>query len=314
MKNYKISDLFLVNKDENVSKLNDEIKKFLESNDFKNKLKFDNIDFSSAIVMNQGSYSRHTASYLLNGEGKSDIDILFHIENHYSSTETIKKEDYVLSYKSKISENIFDKMPNPYEYKGGNISNEYYVKLKNKIFNQLKINFPNFLIKNKNKCIEINCGNINFDICLSLNFYINNNKNLAAYQIITNDENENLLSFPKLNKEYIKSKNSKYNHFYEYIRVFKNINKLLIDNKFSSFLLECLLYRIDNNNFNDSPTKIKILYLLDSLKDFFDETINNNQEFKEINDILLLDEILLKKNFGSWYHDMKNFINERVIE
>ena len=28
MKNYKISDLFLVNKDENVSKLNDEIKNF----------------------------------------------------------------------------------------------------------------------------------------------------------------------------------------------------------------------------------------------------------------------------------------------
>ena len=31
MKNYKISDLFLVNKDENVSKLNDEIKFFCSS-------------------------------------------------------------------------------------------------------------------------------------------------------------------------------------------------------------------------------------------------------------------------------------------
>ena len=313
MKNYKISDLFLVNKDENVSKLNDEIKKFLESDDFKNKLKFDDIDFSS-VVMNQGSYSRHTASYLLNGEGKSDIDILFHIENHYSSTETIKKEEYVSLYKSKISEHIFDKIPSPYEYKGGSISGEYYVKLKNQMFNELKLNFPNFLIKNKNKCIEINCGNVNFDICLSSKFYINNDENLVAFKIKTNDQNEKFISFPKLNKEYIKEKNSKYNHFYEYTRVFKNINKLLMDNKFSSFLLECLLYRIDNNNFNDSPTKIKILVLLESLKDFFDESINNNQEFKEINDILLLDETLLKKNFGSWYHDMKNFINERVIE
>lgn len=304
-----IKNLSQVRKPEDAAEKIKELKEFFENKDLieqlnTSKLKFDKISFEL-----QGSYSRHTATFINKNE-KSDIDIILYIGEFNTSNNTQntknQKQLYEKNIRNKIKKNLV------YEKEKIDIvSLEHFLILKQNIINKLQKKFTKYEIVSKTKCICISTKFFNFDICIAGKWNIDAGKNkYEGANIVVEDGLKEIQSLPKINKENLEAKKEKAEYLYEIIRVIKNLNNLLKEEiRIQSFLIECLLYNLRDNLFSSYPDKQIILNILEEIKKYYMLTINSKNEFIEVNEILLYNEKLSYTRFNKWINSIINYVN-----
>lgn len=311
---YKLEDLLLVNKDPNISNIVTMIKEKLESEEIKkivNSVLF--TKDTTVIVKTQGSYNRHTASFL--NKSKSDIDIILYIGEYNTNNATQFTKDCSLSlYKKHMSNKIKNSLQNVKYEKPDESFRElkYFVELKKQIFVFLKHELGNkFIITNKNKCINLSSNNIDIDIVIAGKWNLESYKNFEGSNIITNNPPYEIQNLPELNKNNIESKKEKAQYLYEYIRIFKNINKLIKNDRLSSYSIECILYNLDNTLFQKYPNKDSLISICNHIdSDVID--IFDKREIYENNEVFILNYKIAKIDLIYALKDIRNFIEKEL--
>lgn len=212
------------------------IKEILE-NEFWNKVE----------VFLQGSYANST-----NIQEDSDIDIDIRYNDVYFSN---------LDQLSEIEKNIYhqNRIPATYEFS----------QFKTDVFNLLQKHFGNN-VERKDKCIRViksNADYLDADVvpCFVHRRYksynIHNNTFDEGIEFWT-DKWEQIVWFPKQHKDNGEQKNKQTKTVYkDIVRIMKNCKKYLIDHwtsekeMVSSFMIECLIWNIENSYFDKSTYK-----------------------------------------------------------
>lgn len=311
---YKISDLIEVNKSDDLIEIAKDIKEFLESNTIKMiATKCLEAEIEKNEVKFQGSYKRHTASFV--GKSKSDIDIILYIAD-YSTSNDVQyfKDNSLRRYKehmaTDIKENLIIK-----EYVKDKSFRELdkFVQLKKMIFSELNNKYNDrFEISNKNKCINISNDKIDIDVVIAGKWNLEtSNKNFKGSNVITDKFPHEIQNLPNLNIENIDKKHEKSKHLYEWIRLFKNINKIK-NGKLSSYHIECIIYNVDDNLLSYSPTKNQIYDICDYIENkiyyFWDY-----KEIFEINEVFVLNKKIKKDDIWKFLLMIRNFVEQEIL-
>lgn len=310
---YKISDLIEVNKSEYLTEIANDIKEFLESNKIK-MITAEHLDakIEKNEVRFQGSYKRHTASFV--EKSKSDIDIILYIADYSTSNDVqyFKNKDlkrYKKHMRSIIKNNLIIK-----EFVKDKSFRELdkFVQLKKIIFNELKNKYEsNFEISNNNKCINISNNRVDIDVVIAGKWdLITNNKIFKGSNIIIDKYPNEIQNLPDLNIENIEKKHERCEHLYEWIRLFKNINKIK-NGRLSSYYIECIIYNVDDDLLSNSPTKEKIYNILDYIENkmyYFWE----HEEIYEINEVFILNNRINKNEIWEFLSMIQNFVEKEL--
>lgn len=310
---YKISDLIEVNKSEYLTEIANDIKEFLESNKIKMiTVKHLDAKIEKNEVRFQGSYKRHTASFV--EKSKSDIDIILYIADYSTSNDVqyFKNKDlkrYKKHMRSIIKNNLIIK-----EFVKDKSFRELdkFVQLKKIIFNELKNKYENnFEISNNNKCINISNNRVDIDVVIAGKWdLITNNKSFKGSNIIIDKYPNEIQNLPDLNIENIEKKHERCEHLYEWIRLFKNINKIK-NGRLSSYHIECIIYNVDDDLLSNSPTKEKIYNILDYIKNKM-YSFWEHKEIYEINEVFILNNRINKNEIWEFLSMIQNFVEKEL--
>ena len=311
---YKLNNLILVNKDNDMVIKANEIKEVLESEDIrkicenilKSKIEKNNVEF-------QGSYKRHTASYNIK-KTSSDIDIILYIAEYQTSNDIQYMKDPSLKiYSSNFSKKIINQLKvNSYIKDDSFRDLSLFVKLKKEIYLYLKKIFSEFNVENSNKCIKMWNNKFNFDIVVAGKWTLElNNYKIIGSNIIINNYPFEIQNLPNLNIEKIEEKAKKCMDLYNYIRFFKNVNKINGE-IISSYFVECLLYNVPNCYYQKYINKDTLINICSFLKtNIYD--VYNWKEIHEINEVFILNKKISIDSLDKFINVMKKFINEDVI-
>ena len=252
------------------------------SNELKNK----NID-----VFVQGSYANNT-----NVRANSDIDVCI-----------MYKDTFYGQYPDGLTR----------EHYGFTVSDDNFSIYRRNVIKALISKFGNDNIKQGNKSIKINSNSYHIEAdavpCFQYrNYRYKNSRNpnifIEGTKFYAQDEQE-VINYPKKHVENGKTKNANtQRRFKRTVRILKKIRYHMIDNNqyidsgISSFLIECLLWNVPDNIFNNYQShmdrvKEAIRYLYIQTKDHKQEC----QKWCEVSEMLYL-----FNNGKKWNIDMVN--------
>lgn len=233
------------------------------------------LKLKSTETFGQGSYANDT-----NVKLNSDIDLNVRYTGgfYFSLPPNTEESDVGL-----------DKLP----------SSEYsYSELKNDVENALVSKFGRESIRRNDKCITIVGNNyrVETDVVPTWNYrrYSENGLYVLGARFKT-DKGVWIDNFPKQHIENGKDKNSKTSkRFKRLTRIYRKLRYKMIDDgepisdNITSFLLECLVWNVPNNIFNDNDTwtdrlKQSIIHLYNNTKE--DSTC---KEWGEVSELLYL--------------------------
>lgn len=312
---YKINDLIKVNEDEKLHEIAKDIKEFLESNKIKQIVaKTLDAEVEKNEVQFQGSYKRHTASFI--GKSKSDIDIIMYISNYSTSNDVQYLKDKSLKkYKEHMNNHIKENLLVDEEYKKDKSFRELdkFVQLKKEIFNELNDKYRNYFdISNNNKCIQISNNEVDIDIVIAGKWDLKtSNATYKGSNVIINKFPYEIQNLPDLNFNNIKIKHEKCEHLYEWIRLFKNINKIK-NGKLSSYHVECIIYNVDNNLLSNFPTKEQIYIICEYIENKIYYFWDYN-EINETNEIFILNKKITKNDIWEFISIVRNFVGQEML-
>lgn len=257
--------------------------------------------WNSVDVFLQGSYANAT-----NIKQDSDIDVVLCYKDTYY---------YNIDNLSESQKNIFESSLS-WRWKD-------FFELKKEVLNFLKSKYANNLVERKNKCINISKWwniKVNVDVvpCFEYRMYKSywycNTTDYYSWTKFLSDNNEGIINFQKIHREKWEDKNfdtrSKYK---EFVRIIKNYKKYLVDKSIidekliSSFLIENLMYNLDNSIFLEDNSYIeKLNKILTKIKsDMMDE--NKYRDYKEV---CWLFYLLRGGRVKEWPKDIIEFINK----
>ncbi len=233
------------------------------------KLKNKNID-----IFVQGSYGNNT-----NVRAKSDVDVCIMLKDTFNSKypEGLTRDDYGFS------------------------SSDYNFRMfKKDVIEALNQKYQNIKIGNKSIKLSSTSYRVDADAIPAFQYrnyyYLNSREPNTFLEGIkfTSKNGEEVINYPKKHIENGKIKNKNTQRRYKRaVRIFKRIrHQMLKDNKsidkgISSFLIECLLWNVPDNIYNDTDNCISrieeiILFL-------YNETKNNiNLKWREVSEGLYL--------------------------
>ena len=231
--------------------------------------------WNSVDVFLQGSYANST-----NIQKDSDIDIVVCYKNTYY---------YNIDNLSEFQQKIFELL-STWSWKN-------FFEFKEEVLNFLKSKYSNNLVQRKNKCINISKWwdiKVNVDVvpCFEYRMYksywdFNKTEDYYSWTKFLSDNNEEIINFQKIYREKWESKNINTEWKYkEFVRIIKNLKKHLVDKSIiyekliSSFLIENLVYNLDNSIFLENNSYIeKLNKILTKIKsDMMDETRHRDYE------------------------------------
>ncbi len=244
----------------------------------------------------QGSYANNT-----NVKTNSDIDVCIMLKDTFSGQypQGLTRESY-----------------------GFTASDYNFSIYKSAVIKALSSKFDNENITPGNKSIKINSNSYRIEAdavpCFQhRNYFYEDSKspnNFVEGHKIYAKNNDDTISYPKQHIDNGKDKNTKtQRRFKRTVRIFKKIRYHMIENNnpvngnISSFLIECLLWNVPNNIFNENNThesRVK-----ESIKYLYFETKDNKNECKKWMEV---SKILYLFNSGKkWDMDV---INEFLLE
>lgn len=312
---HKISELSKVNNDKEISKNVLEIKKFLNSDIVKSQIKHLLEKFTnkkiSINIKHQGSYSRHTASFL--STEPSDVDLIMYIDDFYTNNyfQMIKS---VNRYTKHMGNKIKTKLSHGTRQKNANnVPIHHFTNVKERVYQLLKEKFDGiYKVKNNNKSICIYNKIISVDIVIAQRWYLQlDNKKIKGSNVIINKYPYEVQNLPDQNLKNIELKSKKTKYLYEYIRAFKNINRLS-SKKISSYHLECILYNIPNEMFDKRPNKNNMLDILNYIKEKF-VTSDEYNDIYEINDVFIINKKISRHKLSQLISEFEYFIKTKCI-
>lgn len=237
----KIKDLHNYSKQGDIKKFKDtynELKAFFES-------KIDTDEYGPDIYL-QGSYGNNT-----NIEDESDVDIVIEMTTTYYYDINLLPEEYQLKFRSEHPP-----------------SNRSIHDFKKHIVDILEGSSYDYDLKNK--CIKITSGtSLNADIIVCARFrkFTTYSK---YYEGITfwDKEGQQIISYPKYHKEFMKEKNKRVPDFKPTVRIFKNIKTELInsgwidEDRISSYFVESMIYNVHDYYFTISDLQNRVLEII----------------------------------------------------
>jgi hypothetical protein len=236
----------------------------LSYNRLKNVLK--NINDFNYDVFIQGSYANKT-----NIPGDSDVDVIINLNDIFNHN---------INEHSKEDQEDFHR-------------NHSNAKLSIKDFYDSVLsvlNDSNYNFLRKKKCLKISGTPLNVDLVVSNNYhnYTKYPNYIEGIKVYTSN-NENIVSYPKLHKKNGFNKNSRVNSNYKRtVRIFKNIKSYLVSNSVisesivSSYFIECLLYNVPDNyyqNYNIEKRFFGILNYLLNEPNFMEMKTQDEQNY-----------------------------------
>jgi hypothetical protein len=217
----------------------------------------------------------------------SDICYEVYLQGSYRNTTNIRGNsdvDIVVEFQSIFYSNKYSLPPNQLREHEEFYNGEAKYKLtdfKTGLVDGLKNYYGKNIVNESNRAIKITSesGRLNTDVvcCAQYREYKSSNKyypdNYAGGIIFwERDTNKEVINFPKLhyNNGVIKNKNTASN-YKPVVRIFKNISSRLVDNgqlnasATPSYFIECLLFNIENNIFDQNSYFDIILSILNTL-------------------------------------------------
>lgn len=237
----------------------------------------------------------------LEGKFWSNVDIF--LQGSYANSTNIKQDsdiDIVIVYKNSFFFNIealtsdekinFHKSTQDATYTFMDFKREVEVFLQSIYW---------LSVERKNKCIQIswNSHRVDADVIPCFNHYrYNKLDSISAkwIQFITDDKTS-IISFPKQHLENGKNKNQQTKENYKwFVRILKNCKKDLIKNKvideklISSFLIECLVWNLNNSMFIQNKTYKECLndITIKLYEDMWNKEVYKN--YAEVSDLFYL--------------------------
>jgi hypothetical protein len=200
----------------------------LNRNDWPQDVKYD--------IYLQGSYKNDT-----NIRGDSDVDVVVELTSAFYSN---------LTEEEKRTLNL-----TPANYSCSDFTHD--------VLERLTAYYGDVNIKRGNKCINLvpNTNRLPADIVVCEKYRWYSNLTIVAEGITfwTHGNNSPIISYPEIHTEKLTSKNGATNGLFKpSVRMFKNARSYLIDKKVidekvaPSYLLECLIYNVPNNNFESN--------------------------------------------------------------
>lgn len=231
-----------------------------------------NLEAKTDIYL-QGSYANHT-----NIRGDSDVDIILEFTSIFSHN---------INEFSQEEQEDFNN-----QYQDAEHSINYYKNQVRRLLNE-----SNYTFIEKDKCFKITEGTaINADIvvCSSYKKFTEYPKCIEGILIPSNPKT---ISFPKLYKEKLSSKNTETNKNYKsMVRIFKNIFNYINTNStekyanLSSHIIESVLYNVPNDYFKDSNLLERFTSILDYLNSYenYSEMLTPDEQETVIGDNILI--------------------------
>lgn len=233
----------------------------------------DGIDWNSDIkydIYLQGSYRNST-----NIRGNSDVDIVVEFKSIFYSNKYSLPPDQLREFN---------------EYFGGEVKYEL-ADFKAGLIEGLRAYYSHNIVNESNRAIKITgeSGRMNADVICCAEYkkyksFSRLNPDNCADGIIfwERDTNKEIINFPKLHYDngVIKNENTDDN-YKPVVRIFKNIVSRLVENgKLNaslapSYFIECLLFNIANNNYQQNTYFDMVLNILNALHDATDNQLMN---------------------------------------
>lgn len=273
----------------------EEVKLAKSEQEIKNAISASSILKAKKIkTFGQGSYANDT-----NVKNNSDVDINVCLE-----------------------ESVFVKLPEnkTYEDLGYSDSSYKFSQYRKDVYDALVEYFGEEFIADNNKCITIipNSTRVEIDVVPTFKYirYDSENSIAEGVKFISNDS-KTIINYPLAHIENGKNKNAKtQKRFKRLTRIYRNIRyKMLDDNivvsdNITSFLLECLVFNVPDNIFNNHDTwterlKQSIIFLYSETKD---ETKCDN--WGEVSELLFLfkSQKWSVKDVNSFLQQMWNYL------
>lgn len=253
--------------EQKLEKAKNAIKRAID-NDPKLSKKSNLIDF-----FGQGSYANDT-----NVKNNSDIDInvmYYGCYYHSDIPKNTKEEDFNLGT-----------TPCFYSYK----------EFKNDVEQALINYFGRKKVNRKNKCISVDTYDIDVDVVPTWKYKRFDSKYniIEGVTLFTDNTNQQIINYPKQHIENGKNKNFHTHKRFKWLtRIYKRIRYEMIDdripinNNITSFLLECLVWNVPNDIFNDYSTWTERIQ--ESRKYLYNEIENNGCKYwGEVSELLYL--------------------------
>jgi hypothetical protein len=226
-------------------------------------------------VFLQGSYKNST-----NVRQDSDVDIVACYKDvFFSDTTELSPEDKAMH----------DELYSNSEYK--------YSQFKNDVEQVLMSNFPGYT-ERKSKCIKINNNSyrVNADVvpCFVHRRYRTADTYSAEGIQFFSDNGERICSFPRQHYENGVEKNKRTNQKYKSsVRTLKNCKNYLVDNgeldekAMPSFFLECLIWNVSDEHFDDYSHKGMINNVVEKIYEDMN-LFEKSNNYAEISDLFWL--------------------------
>ncbi|MCK5521930.1 MAG: nucleotidyltransferase [Thiomargarita sp.] len=248
----------------------------------------------------QGSYANNT-----NVRRESDVDVCIMLKDTFYAEypENLTRDDYG------FTEGTYD-----------------YSTYRKQVINALISQFGENSIKNGNKSIKIesNSQRVDADAVPSFqyrNYYYSNSKISDNFKegikFFSQGGDSTIINYPQIHIENGRRKNTEtQRRFKRLARIFKRIRYHMIDegepinNGISSFLLECLLWNVPNEIYNNNGTWIErieksISYLYNKT-----QNVETCEEWREVSEILYLfhDRKWNRKMVNEYLFQMGNYL------
>lgn len=253
-------------------------------------------------------------SYLLSGK-----DVRVSRQGSYINRTNVKKDSdidiIVCLYDAIYSEGLSEEDKRIL----GMTTAEYgYPQFKRDVENILQNEFGSSVVERKNKCIAVkgNQYRVNADIvpCLEHRRYSSRESYISGIEFITENE-ERIVNWPQQHYENGVSKNKSTNQaFKNIVRILKNAKNAMVDEgiiydySMSSFLLECLVWNIPNENFRHTTLTAATRSVLAKM---FNDTLKKEDcwDHAEVSDLKWL-----FRGHTKWTHQTANVFLGRVWE
>lgn len=203
-------------------------------------------------------------------------------------------------------------------------SNVSYSHFSSSDYDQIQFRFDikeildinNISYEEKNKCIKVYLDKVYYqDVdlipCFQYRNHISEDINKYAEGIIIKNKKIKIINYPKQHKKNGEEKNDLTNcNYKKIVRIFKNIKKNLVEENFideklaPSYFIECLLYNIPNEKFNENNFQSILANCLNWIKD------NNLKNLKCGNRITNL----FGNDSTQWNLDNCNNFRDNVID
>lgn len=223
-----------------------------------------NADIEYEIYL-QGSYKNSTNIY-----GNSDVDIVVEFTSIFSS-DTSNLDD--------IGKTVHNSL-NDAKYSLESFKDAIITKLETSYKGLVKVGPKSIKIKGSTSRLDVDVV-----VCNSYKKYINNNgsKFLSAKKgilFINSDTGERVINYPKIHYDNGVAKNTSErtnSNYKSTVRIFRNIKAYLVTNGLiksstaPSYFVECLMYNIKDECFQESSYQSRVFRVLKQLTDDFND-------------------------------------------